>query len=95
MSLERLLVTKMYLNRAYNHLSFPVNLFQHVVLLYLFIKEVAPNHLWPLTTIAALLTISGMLLVGWLDVKYGVYDLETSINNRHNPELLTAAGKKK
>lgn len=31
--------------------------------------------------------ILSFIIIGYLDVKYGVYDKEQSLNNQYNPEL--------
>lgn len=93
--LEKTIILKMCLNRAYSHIGLPFNIAQNAMLVYLFIQglEVPNPMLW--AVVSSVLLILGMALIGYLDVTKGIYELENTINNRHNPELMRAAGKKK
>lgn len=78
---------KMYWNRANSHLAIPMALFEKIALLTILLKLFGLDN-WLYIAAALTILVFGFILLGWLDIKYKIYEMEMSVNNKHNPELM-------
>jgi len=73
-------------SRAYSHISPVLTIFNSLSMLILLMKSFGLFS--PITlSLAVLLLVPGMVVVGLFDMKAGIYDMEQSLMNTHNPEL--------
>jgi hypothetical protein len=80
-------------NRAMSHLGVPLAMFDKSALLYLILsKEGVSVVVVGIMVVGATLAA---LLIGHLDIKYGLYKKENSMFNQHNLELMEAANRGK
>lgn len=80
------LYLKLCWNRAMSHASLPLNIFEKAALLLLLGKAYGVEN--PLLIV--LLILGGVVLaviIGHLDLVYGIADAEASLSNRYNPEI--------
>ena len=84
--IDKLIYLKFCWNRAWGHINVPLSIIEKAMLLAVFLKVYGISS-WVAVTVSAVLMSLLVLLVGHLDVKWGVASMETSILNRYNPEL--------
>jgi len=84
--LNYILIMKMYWNRCMGHLGLPLAIFEKIALLTLLLQSFNIFN-WITLTIATIIMTFGFIIIGWIDVKYGIYAQEISLNNKYNPEL--------
>lgn len=84
--IEKLLWMKLYWGRSLGHLNIPLSIIDKIMLLIIILKLFnLYSNLFVI--IFSVLFIALIMLIGYLDVKYKVYDAEVSMNNNFNPEL--------
>jgi len=92
--LNELLKIKLYWNRANSHLSLPLGIFEKGALMVLLLKTFGVySHLLAITII--LILITAFIIIGWADIRYGIFSKETSLYNQYNPEIQKLVGDKK
>lgn len=84
--IKKLITWKMYWNRAMSHLSVPLGVFEKMALLVLLLKMFDIFNI-ATVVISGVLLVGGTFLIGYIDVRFKIYETETSINNQYNPEL--------
>lgn len=84
--LKRLLMLKIYFNRAMSHIGIPLAIFEKAAILMILLKMFGMDS-WYIVSLSVIILFAIIFLIGWLDVRFGIYDVETSLNNNYNPEL--------
>ena len=86
---------KMYWNRANSHLAIPLSIIEKLVLVFagLRLLNLPIKYSIFLTIVFGTLLIFAILFAGYLDVKFGLYSKENSLNNEQNKELMEALKK--
>ena len=86
---------KMYWNRANSHLAIPLSIVEKVILVFTGLRLLnyqVKTSIY-LTILFGSLLIIAILFAGYLDVKFGLYLKENSLNNQQNKELMEALKK--
>lgn len=79
------LYVKLCVNRAYSHFSMPVSVLNTTMLIAVLLK-LNNVSMWTSACIG-FGAFCFFLLLGYFDVKYGLFAREQSISNRYNPEM--------
>lgn len=74
-------------NRGASHVNLARSIAEPVLLAGILLKLFGIESVGLMLGLGVVLII-GTYIIGWLDVKYGIARIETSIGNAQNPELL-------
>ena len=90
---DKLLLWKLYWNRANSHLSLPLSILEKIGLLIVVLKVFNVTN-WYIVGAVFVVLIVLFFYIGFLDVKYKIIDRETSLSNSFNPEMQILLRKK-
>lgn len=75
------------LQRAYLHVNVPLGLLNLAVSTGAFLGVMGYKHAGLIIAGGAVVLMVLFLIIGHLDMKYGLYKIYTSVANEHNPEI--------
>lgn len=83
---EKIIYLKLCWNRAWSHINIPVTIIEKILLVAVFLKVFNINN-YVIIGIIASLGIVSLFIIGFLDLKNGIAEMETSLSNKYNPEI--------
>ena len=86
----RFLRLKMIWGRGLSHFNVVRSVIEVALLFALFVKVYDIGSV-VLVWAASIAMVVVVFAIGMIDVAYNVYDVETSMNNQHNPEIMKLA----
>ncbi len=84
--IKKYLYLKLCWNRSFSHINIPLSIIDKIVMIAILLKIYDINS--PiLLSVVGVIFILAMIIIGHLDLKFGIAEKEMSLNNKYNPEI--------
>lgn len=84
---------RVLIGRGNAHLSVPSMFFANISIAALLVKSFGISNWW--VAVFSVTLIGGTIAIGYIDLKTRFLEIENTVNNSYNKEILQAAGKVK